>query len=68
MPKIKTAQDLNESIHCTAEIQCGKCLEKDTTYCVDEDEGAQRFFDKGWRATPYNTYCPNCVKKYHIKP
>lgn len=43
-------------------ICCTKCSETTTTW-GDESNASDEFFDKGWRATPNNTYCPECAKK-----
>lgn len=67
MPKKNkyVAEQLYDSVQTTTDITCTKCRKSDIT-CGDEWIACDTFFSKGWRATPNNTYCPDCAKK-HLK-
>ena len=58
-----TSDQLYESCETTTGICCTKCRKHDMAI-GDEFMGCDKFFSKGWRATPNNTYCPECSKKY----
>ncbi len=63
MSKKYKPDDLDGYVFTTTDISCSKCSESDTTG-GDEYEAMKYFFNKGWRATPNNCYCPKCAKKY----
>ena len=60
-----TPEQLFDSCETTTEITCTKCRANVYT-CGDENLACDDFFNKGWRATSNNTYCPACSKK-HLK-
>ncbi len=66
MGKKYKSDDLLDSCLETCEISCSKCSATGTEHGVDVYLGSEIFFEKGWRATPINTFCPKCVKK-HLK-
>ncbi len=64
--KIRYNQNLNNLMEASYEIitiKCTRCDNEVTTdfFCAEE------FYNKGWRATENNTYCPTCAKKFKIK-
>lgn len=65
MPKKSkyTPDQLWDACETTTNIHCTKCNSYSTA-CGDECMACDEFFGKGWRATPNNTYCPTCAKKY----
>lgn len=48
-------------------IECTKCKNIDGSISMDETEGEEHFWEKGWRAKDDDCYCPKCAKKYKIK-
>lgn len=48
------------------EIFCTKC-KKSEYIDGDQYDTFDYFYEKGWRATERNCYCPTCRKKYKIK-
>lgn len=56
-------EQLYDSIETISEIKCTKCRKSDFIP-GDEALACSDFFDRGWIATPNNTYCPSCAKKY----
>lgn len=59
-------EDLLDSCHEEVTISCSKCKNNDSTHQLDIYEAIDEFFERGWRATSVNTYCPKCSKK-HLK-
>lgn len=54
----------NSSIVYSSEINCDKCTRVTFNGHRNKTEAAIDFYDKGWRATAYSTFCPECAKKY----
>lgn len=62
--KKHTADELFDFImeETTCEITCTNCGKSEGNY-GDAMYEQDRFFNKGWRATKDNCYCPTCAKK-----
>lgn len=56
--------NLIDSVQIVAEIKCSRCNNTGTIGDRDEFDAALFFFDKGWRGTSQNCYCPKCAHKY----
>lgn len=48
------------------EIVCSKC-NKNESIDGDDYDAIAYFYEKGWRATEKNCYCPSCRKKFNVK-
>jgi DNA-directed RNA polymerase subunit RPC12/RpoP len=62
---VKVEGLLYESIQEHCDITCTKCGEMRTASC-DGSIAAGLFYERGWRATAMNIFCPKCAKK-HLK-
>ena len=56
--------DLDGFMESTVSIECSVagCKNSDGEWQTDEDGAAIEFFDRGWRATASNVYCPEHAK------
>lgn len=54
------AYDLTDFIQVEVTIECSNCQKVDGYL---GEGGEDYLFDKGWRATKNNVYCPECAKK-----
>lgn len=64
--KIKSRYSSEQLIDfCQEEVTlyCTNCKESQTEHNVDSNWGSEIFFEKGWRGTENNCYCPKCAKK-----
>ena len=64
-----TTDDLYNFIEeiSTCTITCSSCGKDEQTYNSDAYYDQDKFFEKGWRATVDNVYCPECAPK-KLKP
>jgi len=61
--KDENLNNLLEASYELVSIECTRChkIESTNFFCAEE------FYNRGWRATEKNIYCPKCSKKFKIK-